>query len=119
MTYSMRRYARARRENVASQARSAADRPALKAKSNTSAPTVATDSAPSAAKRNPFSWMRPEQLEQRIERITSEMGALDARLDDPDLYTDRDASQSVLDTRQKLKEQLEALEEEWLRKAEG
>ncbi|MCH9057996.1 MAG: ABC-F family ATP-binding cassette domain-containing protein, partial [Planctomycetes bacterium] len=54
------------REHVAAQAGSKSDRPALKAKSNTSAPTVATDSAPSAAKRNPFSWMRHEQLEQRI-----------------------------------------------------
>jgi ATP-binding cassette, subfamily F, member 3 len=69
--------------------------------------------------KNPFSWMGVEQLEERIGTATAQIGELDVALAKPETYADRDGFQRLLDRHEKLKGELEVLEEEWLRKSEG
>jgi len=60
------------------------------------------------------------KLESKIETLTERIAAIDTELADPELYTKRFEDFSKLqDERAKLASELEPLETEWLRRAEG
>jgi len=67
--------------------------------------------------RSRFSWMKPEQLETRIAQLETELSTLDAELADSDVWREVDRANSLTERRDELKGELEALEEEWLRKS--
>jgi ATP-binding cassette, subfamily F, member 3 len=82
------------------------------------APRPAAGGASAPARKRPYSWMRLEQLEERMGEAQAEIALLDDRLADPELWKDAEKAASVRDRRDALRAELDELEEEWLRKAE-
>lgn len=67
---------------------------------------------------NPLERLQTAELEKRIEQIESRIRAIDASLNDPDVWRDPAKCAKLGDERTKLMEQLEPLEFEWTRRAE-
>jgi len=63
--------------------------------------------------------MSVEQLEKKIEEIEKGIAGADAELADPDVWRDGKKMDKISGERQKLVEELEPLEFEWSRRAEG
>jgi ATP-binding cassette subfamily F protein 3 len=70
------------------------------------------------SKKSKWSWMRLEQLEERIEYIEGELKTIDADLADPDVWVDYERAEKLTSRRDELKTELEGVEAEWVRKAE-
>ena len=84
-------------------------------------PTVRTRQKPArpAGKRQPFSHLSQEAVEERIVAIETQLADLDRQLADPDTYRQGDKVKSLQDQRGALTEQLTPLEDEWARRADG
>jgi ATP-binding cassette subfamily F protein 3 len=78
---------------------------------------AASPAAPKASKSK-WSWMRVEQLEEKIAFLEERIGEIDRALDDPDIWTEIDKANALTTERDELKAELEGVEAEWLRKAE-
>ena len=65
-----------------------------------------------------FSWMRVEQIEERMGELQAEIAGLDERLADAELWKDGAKAGKTRDARERLGAELEELEVEWLRKSE-
>jgi len=63
--------------------------------------------------------MSVEQLETKIEEIQSRIAEADAQMTDPDTWRDGPKMETITTERQRLTEELEPLEFEWSRRAEG
>lgn len=70
------------------------------------------------AKKSKWSWMRVEQLEEKIAFLEGRISEIDAILADPDVWADIARANKLTDERDELKTELEGVEAEWLRKAE-
>ncbi|HHN79135.1 MAG TPA: hypothetical protein ENK11_10765, partial [Phycisphaerales bacterium] len=85
-------------------------------------PTSSGSAKPSPAqtpkRKSKWSWMRLEQLEEKITQIEARLRAIDTELGDPDVWRDLDRANALTDERDELKIELEGVEAEWLRKAE-
>lgn len=68
--------------------------------------------------KSKWSWMRLEQIEERISAVSEEMAGLDQRLGDPDVWRDIEEANRLTDRRDALRAELDGLEAEWLNKAE-
>ncbi len=87
-------------------------------------PQARRDRAPSPAKtpqraKGGQSHVAIELLEKRIEAATKQLAALDARMNDPKVYSDRAKTVAVLEERSKVESERATLEAEWLRRADG
>ncbi|MCA9278973.1 MAG: ABC-F family ATP-binding cassette domain-containing protein [Phycisphaeraceae bacterium] len=71
------------------------------------------------SKRNPLSWMRDEQLDEKIEELSALVKSLDEKMSDPKVYTDASLCKQVIAERETAKESLDQHEAEWLRRADG
>ncbi len=71
-----------------------------------------------AKKKSKWSWMRLEQLEEKIAQLEARLAEIDAALGDPDVWRDIERADSLTTERDELKVELEGVEAEWLRKAE-
>jgi ATP-binding cassette subfamily F protein 3 len=69
-------------------------------------------------RKSKWSWMRLEQLEEKIAFLEGRLSGIDAELNDPDVWKDIDRANALTDERDGLKTELEGVEAEWLRKAE-
>ena len=80
----------------------------------------ASNSASTATKpkKSKWSWMRIEQLEEKIAFLEERIAEIDKALDDPDIWTEIDRANALTTERDELKAELEGVEAEWLRKAE-
>ncbi|MBK7405634.1 MAG: ABC-F family ATP-binding cassette domain-containing protein [Phycisphaerales bacterium] len=65
-----------------------------------------------------FSWMRAEQIEERMGEIQAELRGLDGALAGTEIWKLAGQAKAAQDSRASLKAELAELEEEWLRKAE-
>jgi len=68
--------------------------------------------------KSKWSWMRVEQLEEKIEFLSGELADLDKELADPEIWADYERADRVQTKRDEVKSELEGLEAEWVRKAE-
>ncbi len=68
--------------------------------------------------KSKWSWMRIEQLEEKIAFLEGRIAEIDRALDDPDIWTEIDRANALTTERDELKTELEGVEAEWLRKAE-
>ncbi len=84
--------------------------------SSTANPPAAAESKPKS--KNRFSWMRLEQLEERMGEIQAEIAVLDDQLADVELWKDHEKITKVREHHEKLQAELGEVEEEWLRKSE-
>jgi ATP-binding cassette subfamily F protein 3 len=71
------------------------------------------------SKSDPLARLTLEELEARIERCESEIKRIDAALLEPANYADPAKSRTLANERERLARQLEPLEFEWSRRAEG
>jgi len=79
---------------------------------------VTTTPKPAEAKRKSrFSWMKLEQIEERLHELETDVAALDERLAEPATWTDPALSQRLGEARSRLQAELEELEGEWLERA--
>ena len=80
----------------------------------------ASNSTSTATKprKSKWSWMRIEQLEEKIAFLEQRIAEIDKALDDPDIWTEIDRANALTTERDELKTELEGVEAEWLRKAE-
>jgi len=69
-------------------------------------------------KKSKWSWMRLEQLEEKIAAIEEELGGIDKQLEDPEIWTEYEKAEKLTNRRDELRVDLEGLEAEWVRKAE-
>jgi ATPase subunit of ABC transporter with duplicated ATPase domains len=67
---------------------------------------------------NALARLRTEQLEERIEKIETRIGAIDRDLADPAVWQDAKRSKQLGEERTRLAAELEPLEFEWSRRAE-
>jgi len=67
---------------------------------------------------NPLARLKFEEIEKRIEKITTRVREIDESMGDPGVYTDAKKMSKLGDERQKLTTELEPLEFEWSRRAE-
>ena len=65
-----------------------------------------------------LSKLKQESLEQRIEKVESQLSEIDRELANPDAYQDGQKVKRLQDRRTKIAEELTPLEEEWARRAE-
>ena len=75
-------------------------------------------SGPQEKSKSKFSWMRVEQLEEKIAFYEEQLAELDEALADPDVWTDHEKANVLTDKRDVVKRELDELEAEWVRKAE-
>ncbi|MFG0305812.1 MAG: ABC-F family ATP-binding cassette domain-containing protein [Phycisphaerales bacterium JB040] len=75
-------------------------------------------SGPKEKSKSKFSWMRVEQLEERIAYFEEQLAELDRQLADPDVWADHEKANAITDRRDGVRGELDELEAEWLRKAE-
>ncbi|MBX3323329.1 MAG: ABC-F family ATP-binding cassette domain-containing protein [Phycisphaeraceae bacterium] len=83
-----------------------------------SGPQPAHHSDTSARKKSKFSWMRVEQIEQRIHELSLRVRTIDADLADPDVWKDVERANALTEERDSLAIEISQLEEEWIRKSE-
>ncbi len=74
--------------------------------------------SPKPKEKSRWSWMRLEQLEEKIAHLESRLAEIDRELDDPDIWRDTDRAEALTTERDGLKIELEGVEAEWLRKAD-
>ena len=79
-------------------------------------PVVSVPATP--PKKSKWSWMKLEQIEEKIGFIEEELGEIDTKLGDPDVWREIDKANTLTDRRDELRTELTGLEAEWLRKAE-
>jgi len=90
------------------------------ASTTASSSTTGFTAQPSKPKRkSPFSWMPTDKLEAEITQLEIEVGTLDAKLADPDVWTNPDKSMRLTKERDELATKLAQYEEEWLSRAES
>ena len=78
-------------------------------------PTPMPTAAPKPkASKSKYSWMPVEALEERISELEGQIGRIDAKLDDPDIWKDAIKAAETNAKRDDLKAELDALETEWL-----
>ena len=77
---------------------------------------VSPKPAPSQ-KKSPYSWMRLEQVEEKMHELGMRIESIDAQLADPEVWKDSARSASITSQREALQADLAELEEEWLRKS--
>ncbi len=84
------------------------------------APGVGTAVAkpPPAKRKSRFSWMKLDQIEERLHELETDVAELDERLAAPATWTDPALSQRLTEARSKLAAELEELEAEWIERAE-
>ncbi len=75
-----------------------------------------TKEASASRKKNKFSWMQPEQLEERMGEIQAHIALLDEQLGDVELWKDAAKVKALQTQRQQLADELDLLEEAWLLK---
>ena len=80
--------------------------------------SVAAPKAVKGEKKSKWSWMRLEQLEEKIAAIEDELGGIDKELEDPEVWTDYERAEKLTTRRDELKVELEGVEAEWIKKAE-
>ena len=68
-------------------------------------------------RKSRFSWMRIDQLEERLHELESDVAAIDEDLGRPETWTDATRTQRLTEARGRLKAELEEIEEEWLHRA--
>lgn len=88
-------------------------------KREVSAPDTSSRDAAKKPTANPLSWMNLEQVEAAMEAVSAEVKACDAKLAEPEVYSDAASCARVLETRSKAAERLAHLETEWLRRMEA
>ncbi|GAB4385965.1 MAG: ABC-F family ATP-binding cassette domain-containing protein [Phycisphaerales bacterium] len=83
-------------------------------------PPAASPASRQAASRarSRFSWMRLEQIEQRMNELEQQVHRVDTELADPDVWRNIERADQLTRQRDDLKAELSELEEEWLRKAQ-
>ncbi len=64
-----------------------------------------------------FSWMSVDKIEGRMAEIESEIGVLDSELNNTEVWKDIDKANTLTTKRDALKEELDELEHEWIRKS--
>ncbi len=69
--------------------------------------------------KSKYSWMSIEKIEERIALLESQVGEIDRKLADPDVWADVARANALTEERDRLREELGPLEAEWLRKAES
>ncbi len=77
----------------------------------------ATEEKRGSAAKSKFSWMRIEQVEEKMAELEAEIASIDAELNDPDVWREVERAGKLTDRRDELKGELGLLEEEWLRKS--
>ncbi|MFN7020310.1 MAG: ABC-F family ATP-binding cassette domain-containing protein [Phycisphaerales bacterium] len=65
-----------------------------------------------------FSWMPVEKLEAEISKVTDRLKSADEQLASEEVYRDVKRCNALLDEREKIAAELDALEQEWLRRQE-
>ena len=80
-------------------------------------PPEARSDGSRGAKKSKYSWMRLEQVEEKMAELESEISEIDSALNDPDVWREVERAGKLTDRRDELKGELEILEEEWLRKS--
>lgn len=68
--------------------------------------------------KSPFSWMQTDRLEKEIEKTTAALKKADAELSREEVYRDADRCRAALAERDRLADELNTMEEEWLRRAD-
>ncbi len=81
-------------------------------------PAQASSKPKPGKKRSRYWHLSDAELEATIGRREAELAALDAKLADPETYRDKSAFGDLHDRRQQLAAEVEALETEWLVRAE-
>ncbi|MAY73505.1 MAG: hypothetical protein CMJ31_02055, partial [Phycisphaerae bacterium] len=69
-------------------------------------------------RKSKWSWMRVEQLEEKIGFFEEQVAEIDKQLADPDVWLDHERAGKLTDQRDEIKAELDLLEAEWLYKAE-
>ncbi|MFT5423110.1 MAG: ATP-binding cassette subfamily F protein 3 [Phycisphaerales bacterium] len=69
-------------------------------------------------KKTAFSWMRIEQIEEKMKVFAERVAEIDKELADPQVWVDHEKANGLTDKRDAIKSELAELEAEWLRKAE-
>jgi len=82
------------------------------------APREPARSGPRPKEKSRFSWMRLEQIEERMGELQAEIGVLDERLADVELWKSPERAHEARERRDGVRAELEELEEEWIRKSE-
>jgi len=77
-----------------------------------------TVKVPAKIEKSKWSWMRVEQIEEKIAFFEEKLAELDQELADPDVWTDHEKANTLTEKRDGIKGELDDLEAEWLRKAE-
>lgn len=74
---------------------------------------------PRTPSNNALERMKPEQIESKMKTIEARIREIDLSMADPDVWGDAKKCQKLGDERGRLVKELEPLEFEWLRRAEG
>ncbi len=84
-------------------------------------PVTATATKTQAKDRpkSKFSWMQTDQLEAKIEELETAIARVDAKLADPEVWTDALVAAELNAKRDDLRAELDPIEEEWLWRLEG
>ncbi|MCA9309901.1 MAG: DUF1192 family protein, partial [Phycisphaerales bacterium] len=86
------------------------------------APTSAAAQPPRPKKKDkrkgPYSSLRMEELEKRIEAIEGEIARVDAAINDPNTWSDPTKGTKLTEKREELAAKLVPLEEEWKERLE-
>jgi ATP-binding cassette subfamily F protein 3 len=81
-------------------------------------PPKVPDAPAGSAKKSKWSWMRLEQLEEKIAALSEQIRSIDRELEDPDVWRDITRANRLTEQRDDLQRELEAVEAEWVRKAD-
>ena len=73
---------------------------------------------PKNKKKTAFSWMKADQIEERMGMLEEQVSEIDRALADPEVWLDHEKANGLTEKRDSLKAELGELETEWLRKAE-
>ncbi len=81
-------------------------------------PTPEVKKTKKQKRRGPYSSLRMEDLEKRIEEVEGEIARVDEAINDPDTWTDPLKSAKLTEKREELAAKLAPLEEEWVERLE-
>ena len=102
---------RAADEAARREARASASKP------KETAPPPSAASSAGSAKKSRFSWMSIDKIEERIAAIEAEISELDDQLNDTEIWKQIDKANKLTSERDTLREELDELEHEWIRKS--